>query len=402
MPPPSGHILFRAAWAAYLPMRSRKYKAEEVRDEPTRQAASRPESAKVTVDPTAGPAALGPAGLLHLQRLAGNDAVNALMPTSSDGKRTAVQRENGAVATVDKPVELGEGSPEIPATEKDDDVLAEGIFDEEHEILNQWGVALDVFNKVLESSSDKATRPDFKKVVVEFFQDKIMGELAKRSNVHGASEAVDLLKKFDDEIKRAEAAKESADLRDFYDEHKRAVANLEKAVIGQKSNFVTRVRKTAKSQHASMRKDLVALFEDVDARFKATTQESLYRSLSEAWIAGSTTTVISSKRPAYITIRVVGRDLKVVDAQIHGPGGQKIAEQLLKDSPDGVDLINMSVPRVIAWYQRPSDMYSSAVVKLDADSKLVNEGSYIEGNYWPLYTRIMNDGLEGAKKVTGD
>jgi hypothetical protein len=384
-------------------MRSKKHATEETRDEPNRQAAQRlARSVEVTVDLSGGPETMGPAGLLRLQRLAGNNAINALMPTAADRPETAVQREQGAVATLDKPAVLAEPSPEVAAAEKDDDVLAEGIFDEEHEILNQWAAALDVFDKVLESSSDKATRPDFKKVVVEFFKDKIIGELAKKSNIHGASEAIDLLKKLEDEVKRAEAAKESADLRDFYVQHKRAVADLEKAVIGMKSNFVTWVRKTPKSQHALMRNDLVTLFEDVDTRFKATNQESLYRSLSEAWIAGSTTTAISTKVPAFIVIRVVGRDLKVVSAEIKGPGGQKIAEQLLKDSPDGVDLISMAVPRNILWFRSPEDMYFSAVVKLDADSNLINEGSYIEGNYMPLYTRIMGEGLEPAKKVTGD
>lgn len=90
-----------------------------------------------------------------------------------------------------------------------------GDFDEEGEILKQWGAALDVFEKVLESSSDKATRPDFEKEVVEFFKDKIMGELAKRAEIHGTSEAIDLLKKLEDEMKRAEAAKGSTDRRDF-------------------------------------------------------------------------------------------------------------------------------------------------------------------------------------------
>jgi hypothetical protein len=379
-------------------MRSRTYAPDELHDQPHRAIARRSvKNVEIDVDPSAGPPTMSPAHLLQLQRLAGNGAVNSLLP-----RDITVQRDKGAVATVDKPAVLGEGTADVAAAEKDDDVLAEGIFDEEHEILNQWGAALDVFDKVLESSSDKATRPDFKAVVVEFFKEKIMGELAKRSEIHGASEAIDLLKKLEDEVKRAEAAKESADLRDFYVEHKRAVANLEKAVIGMKSNFVTRVRKTPKSQHALMRHDLVALFEDVDSRFKATNQESLYRSLTEAWIAGSTTTSISTKVPAFIVIRVVGRDLKVLNAEIKGPGGQKIAEQLVKDSPDGVDLISMAVPRNILWFRTPDDVYFSAVVKLDANSNLINEGSFIEGDYWPLYSRIMSDGLEPAKKVTGD
>jgi hypothetical protein len=339
----------------------------------------------------AEPGLMDPANLLRLQRTAGNAAVDSL-----------VQREKGGAALLDKPVVTEQEGAEIPAAQKDDDVLAEGIFDEEHEILNQWGAALDVFNKVLDSASDKSTRPDFKKVVTDFFTEKIVGKLVEQTEVPGAGAAVDLFKKLVEEVKRAEEAKEKADLREFFVDHKRAVADLEAKVILMKSNFITQVRKTPKAQHEALRSRLIALFEDVHGRLQSTSQEGLFQVLSEAWIGASRDTSGAIAVPASIVIRLYGRGLRVMDATIHGPGGQKIAEQLLKDSPDGVDVINMRVPRYIKWFRTPQDLMPSAMFGMDVDNNIALEGNYAEGSPWPVYNAIMREGVETTKNLTGD
>lgn len=369
-------------------MRSRDHARQEpVRSRgPAAAKAARSEPAR-----SREPRTLGPNELLELQRTAGNAAVDTL-----------IQREKGGVATVAKPPEALVDTGEVPVTEKDDDVLAEGIFDEEHEVLNQWSLALDSFDKVMTSSSDKSTRPDFKGVVVDFFEEKILGELVKRSKIPGLSDTIDLLKKIDAEAKRAQTAQESASLRDFFVNHKRAVADLMRVVIETKSNFVARVRKTPKSRHEAMRSSLVTLFEDVDSRLKEATQESLFTQLSEAWIGASTTTDISTKVPAYIVIRIAGPSCKVLNAVIHGPGSQVIAEQLLKDSPAGVDVFGMAVPRRVLWYRSDGEPYFTAVARLDRENNLTNEGSYVEGPYQALYQRLISGGLEPTKKLTGE
>ena len=48
--------------------------------------------------------------------------------------------------------------------------------------------------------------------------------------------------------------------------------------------------------------------------------------------------------PSQIFIRL-DASFTILEARIDGPGGQRLAEQLLRDSPDGVDLWQMEVPR---------------------------------------------------------
>ena len=53
----------------------------------------------------------------------------------------------------------------VPSAEKTDEELAGAIMDMQQAILVGWNTALANFDKVLTSSSDRETKPDFAKVV---------------------------------------------------------------------------------------------------------------------------------------------------------------------------------------------------------------------------------------------
>ena len=71
------------------------------------------------------------------------------------------------------------------------------------------------------------------------------------------------------------------------------------------------------------------------------TPESIFRVLTEEWIRGSTVKQGWATKEASVVIRM-NRDLSVKDAHIQGTGGQKIAEQLVKDA-------SRSALTFIAW-----------------------------------------------------
>ena len=317
-----------------------------------------------------------------------------------------------------------------PAAEKSDEVLAAGILDTQYAILLGWKQALDRFDKVLTSASDKETKPNFKKVIKSFLEDKLMGEIIKRSKVPGVGDAFALLGKLEGDVKRASVAAESATLRDFVVQHGDSIVRLQQRTLTLKDDFVTKVRKTREkmelaekigetrkggkqrvptvtlastpesAEYAMMRMMLVETLEQIDVLLKNSTIESLYRSLSEEWIRQATTTGgMGSVFPANIIIRLK-KDYTIMNAYIEGVGGQKIAEQMLKDFPNGVDVFRLRIPRRLVVYG--DNGWPSTILNLDASNRNTNVGSYAEGNWGPLYRFVMAKGLPPTKDLKGD
>ena len=108
-----------------------------------------------------------------------------------------------------------------PANEMKDEDIAAAIMDKQAAILSGWSTALLVFDKTMTSSADAEATPNFQKVVIDYFSDKIMGAIIKRAP--GASELEAVAKALDGEIKRAAAASASAKLRDFVVQHAQAI-----------------------------------------------------------------------------------------------------------------------------------------------------------------------------------
>ena len=370
-------------------------------------------------------------------------------PDTASGRRLlahelthVVQQSAGQVAgtvqrePVDAPEEVPEAVPgaatsgtAMPAAEMTDEELARAIMDKQLAVLAGWQGALANFDKVLTSASDKEAKPEFAKVVKDFLGELVMGELIKHSKPP-TSEAFALLGKLDAEVKRAEAADASAAVRDFFVEHEKAITNLVQSTLALKEDFVARVRKTreameqaenvafaaqkGKKGHASvtiastkaaddygmLRMNLIDTNAEMDARLKTSTTEQLFLKLSEEWMRYATVKgAWGIKYQAVVVIRL-NPDYSIKDAHIQGTGGQKIAEQLLKDNSEGVNVFNLEVPRRVLLLAENG--WPSAILSLDENDRNISSGTIAEGNYDALYRKLMAEGLPPTKKLDGD
>ena len=102
---------------------------------------------------------------------------------------------------------------------------------------------------------------------------------------------------------------------------------------------------------------------------------------------------------AMVIIRL-NPDYSLLSAHIQGTGGQKLAERLVKDFPDGVDLMSLKAPREIKLMAENG--WPSAILDLDANNHDISSGSFAAGDSSGLYKQIMSKGLPKAKKMTGD
>ena len=299
---------------------------------------------------------------------------------------------------------------EVFGAEMTDEVLAGFIMDTQLGILDAWDSALDIFHIVLTSASDKSTKPDFLKVIRKFFRDDVMRELISKAKIPGAGKAFSFLLKLEEELDRTIKARESATLRSFCVDYKQVIADLKLTWPAKKATFLTDVEKTAKqvtediasqSEYGLMRMNMIDLAEKLKFHLEISTSENLFRKLSEEWIRQTT---IPSRdawgTAAYVQIRIE-EDFSIRDAKIKGPGGQKIAEQMLEDSPEGVDVFNLKVRRIILYYKGGNKEYSSAIVKLDENGNLVNEGGFAQGNYDLIYRILIHRGLPPTKNLSG-
>ena len=317
---------------------------------------------------------------------------------------------------------------EVPAVEKRDEELARDIMNTQLAILEGWDTALENFDKVLTSASDKETKPNFNKVIKSFLEDKLMGELISRTKSPAAVDAFALFNKLTDEIKRASAASESAALRDFYVQHRTAIGKLKQQILQLETDFEVKVRQTrekmevaerismqdkkdkekavatiassrASDEYGLMRLHLVETLTQLNNRLKISTPKNLFRMLSEKWIRLATIGRLRNKLPAVVLIRLK-KDYSIINAHIQGAGGEKIAKQLLEDSPNGVDVFNLKVRRTIIL--EADNGWQIGVLKLDANNRNLNKGARVEGKWWEVERFVMTNGLPPTKKLTGD
>lgn len=379
-------------------------------------------------------------------------------PGTSEGQRLIAhelthvvqqQTDLAAASTVQRDPDEGTHTPEavpdsvptIPGAgdasvaQMSDESLARGIMDKQYAILDGWDTALQNFDKVLTSASDKETKPDFQKSIMKFVGDEVVGDLVKLAMdseaVGWAFKGVKLLNTLAEEAERAEKAEVSATLRDFYVQHKTIIGKMKQSTLSGKEEFATaaRMKEEAMEQaesvaaaasskgkkgtasvtiaaskeadeYGAMRSAMVDAYGALDARLKVATPENLFVKLSEEWIRNATITAgMGVKLQAVVVIRL-NPDYSVMDAHIQGPGGQKIAEQLLKDNPDGVNVFNLEVPRVVKL-MAPNG-WPSAMLSLDEDDNNTSMGSIAEGDTDALYRYLMANGLPPTKKLDGD
>ena len=333
-----------------------------------------------------------PAGILAMQRTAGNHAVASML-----ARKNAPKDPSGVT-----------GTAPVGDSAKTDELLAGSLVEKELGIIRAWQSALLMFDKVVSSESDKAAKPDFQKVLVTFFADKVESGLMGMMKAPGVSMPAAVIKALHTEFKRAEGAANSGRIRDFFVAHLAALAGLDQQVTLAKDDFEAAVAQTAAGKEGSdaqiteywtMRAALLELHANAEARLSWATPQRLFLELSEEWINASTNSIAAGHKVASQVIIRLEPDLTVRDGTIQGDNGQKIAEQLKKNSPDGVDLYSMEVPRKIIQYA--SNGWPKHVVLLDAQGRL-GKKSMMEGDWEGLWRHLQANRLPKVQKVNGD
>jgi hypothetical protein len=249
----------------------------------------------------------------------------------------------------------------------------------------------------------------------------IAGKIAEKLEVPGLSELVEVVSVMSEEAERAEKAETSGTVRDFYTEHVRRVANLKTQLVLKKPDVLTEVQKATDSldsaaksapgkkgkwtaaradDYGYMQMILMDLFVDARARLAQSSQTEMYKMLAEEWIQSTEFKPSGGyKNPSRIVIEVEA-DYTIRNARIFAPGGQKMAEQLVKDSPSGVDVFGFAVPRTVLYFNGGSG--PEAAIRLDENDKPKMTEAPLEGNWKPIYERLIRDGLRPTKAVTGE
>ena len=156
----------------------------------------------------------------------------------------------------------------------------------------------------------------------------------------------------------------------------------------------------ANSDYAMMRLWLVEHFQSVKRRLTETNVSALFTRLSEQWIRASTIPIGMGERTNARVIIRLEQDFAVRNGHIQGAGGQKLAEQLLKKSPGGVDLYRLAVPRNIIRYAESG--WPQDILRLDENGRQVNKNAYADGNPKRVADWIAKNGMPPIKKVSGD
>jgi Domain of unknown function (DUF4157) len=370
-------------------------------------------------------------------------------PGTSDGQHllahelTHVVQQNGSAAspaTIHRePVEtsLPDTAPvlgkKVSPERMNDDELATGILHKLRGILDAWKTALGNFYVVLASSSDKETRPNLPGVILDFLREEAVGEIIKYVPLE-MGRAYKLLTSLGTEDKRAQAAQDSAKLRDFVVSHASAIGDLLTAMENNWSDFRASVRLTAEAMNEGeqpkpkgkkgkwevdtstpatrvfddywmMHMALIDTYSALDAQVSYATSANLFRLLSEEWIRGSTMKEGWDTRHARIIVHL-NKDFSVKDAHIEGTGGQKIAEQLVKDANkahlEGVDVYHMRVRKEVQYFGDDGG-YPSAYAYLDEENRIHGAVRGDEGTA-AIWQHIRSNGAKAlmAKKMDGD
>jgi hypothetical protein len=318
--------------------------------------------------------------------------------------------------------------PLAPPGEMHDEEVASNIVGKQYAILEGWESALQIFDKTMTSESDKEAKPDFQGVVLKHFRDKAVGELLKK--VPYATEIKALADVIDAEIQRAGKAQASATLRDFVIQHAKDIGKLKQKLLMQREGFIAAVRKRREAagvdvgppgapkpgnkkpvgkvevnpksleEWTNMRLVLMDTLDALDKSLADATPEKLMRVLSEAWIRQGTTGKLAGQPIAAVVIIRLNPNLSVKNAHIQASGGQKLAEQLLKDSPDGVDVFGLNARRRILHYG--DNDWPQATLELDENNKDLTAPADQTPKYTALKKHVLSKGLPPTKKITGD
>jgi hypothetical protein len=239
--------------------------------------------------------------------------------------------------------------------------------------------------------------------------DQVISKIAGK--VPGVSYAKGVLETVTKEYERAREARTSAQLRDFvvsftgaltnamnergraFGDYKHMVeATYERAGADEKKKF-----QRALADHLN---SLDLYWTNVNDVFllicKEWIRNTMY-AIRPGWVRGGT-----PPEPAWVTISI-NKDYTVRGVELFCYGGQKIAEQLLKNSGGaGVSPHEWPVPRRLLYFV-DSGSWPNAVILLTSDGRWAQQGSVVENSRVGsvVLAHIRQNGLGATTKVKG-
>lgn len=343
------------------------------------------------------------ARLAYLQRAAGNRAVEALL----DGGQ-AVQRD-GPPGTV---IEVHPVT--IPPSELSYEELIEDNINIVEAMLDNYDRALDQFDKVMTSASAKEAEKkgvgaillsEVTKMVAEKVTDLALEEFPGAKTLYESTKK--LIEAVEKEEKRAAAAGYSHDLAVFVTDIRTQIGKLKtnfRESIVQIKHDAHKAQKARDPAAREASRTVARLYnQSLRSQVAGTFSEAgLYQMMAERWISGSVIEA-ETKAKGYVFIRL-NKDWKVVVAHIHAPGGERLAEQLLREQGGTVNLNELKVRREVEFM--PEELtWVNATFDESGHGGNVTENILAQKN--PAYlktfaTKMTTIGIPPTTKLTGD
>ena len=320
--------------------------------------------------------------------------------------------------------------PVAPAKpdEMDEEDLVAAILQNQKAILTGWDGALEIFQTFMTSASHMEASPNFQNVLVNFVPKELIGKVVAKATTQLPimAQVVGLITALQDEASRAGAAGASAKLRDFYVAQKKYVTSLQQSLESQGQALISSVKNARKATEDSLkvlpkpkgkgggtqaptdaqnqfygmlRMELLDLLAESKKVLASSNTNALFKVISGEWLNQSQATIsgLGDKDPAWIHIRL-DKNYATLDATFRGPGGQKIAEQMLKDAPGGVDVWNIKTKRVVAFLSRDYPVQ----VTVDANNRDITPPAVRNKASEEQFKWLMANGVKPTKNVSGD
>jgi hypothetical protein len=324
---------------------------------------------------------------------------------------------NGIYATLVLPP-LGPVSPStvgptaVPNEQKSLENLIEDISESEKQIITAWSGALTQFQVVMNAHSDSEGVEDFVGALMKHVGDELISKID--DHVPGVSFAKDVVEGVNEEYERAREARSSAQLRDFLvrftgdlttamNNHARAKADFKQMVETAYARASTDEKKQYHQALAAHMNSLDRDWANVNNVFLLISQEWIRNTMYEkspGVVVGGIT-----RKPAFVVVSV-NKDYTLRSAHLWCDGGQKIAEQLLKNAfGHGLRPHTWPVPRRILCFadSGSSGLGYRAFINLASDGRWVKGSA---GEDWDTGARVLahfrQGGLEATTKVTGE
>jgi hypothetical protein len=294
------------------------------------------------------------------------------------------------------------GPTTVPNEQKSVDTLIIDIFNSELQVLTAWGGALTQFQVVMNAHADAEGVADFVGAVMKHVGEQVISKIA--GQVPGVSYAKGMLETVTKEYERARATRTSAQLRDFLVSFTGALTNamndLGRGFGDYKHMVETTHAKAGTDEKKQYQKALADHLDSLDRNW--TNLNNVFLLICQEWIRNTTFKEHRVAAPAFVRISV-NKDYSVRGVELLCPGGQKIAEQLLKNAGgSGLRPHPWPVPRRFLYFV-DSSSWPNAFINLTSEGRWAVVGSVAEnsGVGSRVLEHIRRNGLPATTNVRG-